>query len=36
MILATEVIDRLLEHAEMVYDKAAIADRPAIKPLFLR
>jgi hypothetical protein len=36
MILATEVIDWLLEHAEKVYDKAAIADKPAITPLFLR
>ncbi|KAF8498934.1 kinase-like domain-containing protein [Gautieria morchelliformis] len=34
--LATEMIDRLLEHAEKVYDKAAIADKPTPKPFFLR
>jgi hypothetical protein len=36
MIPATEVIDWLLEHAEKVYEKAAIANKPAIKPLFSR
>ncbi|KAF8522040.1 hypothetical protein JB92DRAFT_2827696 [Gautieria morchelliformis] len=34
--LATEMIDQLLEHAENVYDKAAIADKPTPKPFFLR
>ncbi|KAF8488989.1 hypothetical protein JB92DRAFT_3100950 [Gautieria morchelliformis] len=34
--LATEMIDQLLKHAEKVYDKAAIADKPTPKPFFLR